>query len=162
MDTPIYDFVKDYAARRGVRLHMPGHKGRPLLGCEEWDITEVAGADALYEAEGIIARSEQNAAALFGSGATFYSTEGSSHCIKAMLHLALQCRRREAAPVIVAARNVHRSFVHAAALLGFTPLWLQPEGGSGSVCSCPVTPEGLELAAQFGLAALENGEDPCP
>ena len=23
-------------------------------------------------------------------------------------------------------------------------------------------PEGLELAAQFGLAALENGEDPCP
>lgn len=148
MDTPIYDFVKDYAARRGVRLHMPGHKGRPFLGCEEWDITEVAGADALYEAEGIIARSEQNAAALFGSGATFYSTEGSSHCIKAMLHLALQCRRREAAPVIVAARNVHRSFVHAAALLGFTPLWLQPEGGSGSVCSCPVTPEGLELALE--------------
>ena len=23
-------------------------------------------------------------------------------------------------------------------------------------------PEGLELAARFGLAALENGEDPCP
>ena len=30
---------------------MPGHKGRGPLGCEELDITEIAGADELYEAE---------------------------------------------------------------------------------------------------------------
>ena len=28
MNTPICDFVRDYAARRPDRLHMPGHKGR--------------------------------------------------------------------------------------------------------------------------------------
>ena len=90
MDTPICDFVREYYGRNTVRLHMPGHKGSNFLGIEHLDITEVNGADSLYEAEGIIARSEKNAAALFGTGGTFYSTEGSSQCIRAMLYLALQ------------------------------------------------------------------------
>ena len=92
MNTPISDFVRSYAASKTLRLHMPGHKGRGSLGCEGWDITEVKGADSLYEAAGVIARSEENAAALFGSAATFYSTEGSTQCVKAMLFLALQNR----------------------------------------------------------------------
>ena len=77
MDTPIAEFVERYAAQGTARFHMPGHKGMPVLGCERLDITEIAGADALYEADGIIARSEANAASLFGSQRTFYSTEGS-------------------------------------------------------------------------------------
>ena len=141
MTTPVWDFLKGY--RREGRLHMPGHKGAGPLGCERWDITEVAGADSLYEASGIIAESEGNAAALFGSGATFYSTEGSSQCIKAMLFLALRHRPAGTPPVILAARNVHKSFVHAAALLDFEPVWLWPEEGS-SLCACPITAEGLE------------------
>ena len=60
MDTPIADFVRRYADDGRARFHMPGHKGRSHLGCEGLDITEVAGADALYEADGIIAASEQN------------------------------------------------------------------------------------------------------
>ena len=46
---------------------MPGHKGKTFLGCEAYDITEIKGADALYEADGIIAESEENASALFGN-----------------------------------------------------------------------------------------------
>ena len=78
MTTPIVDFVRQYARSGTSRLHMPGHKGQPFLGCEAWDITEIKGADELYEAEGIIARSEANATALFGTARTYYSTEGSS------------------------------------------------------------------------------------
>ena len=63
MDTPIADFVRAYQRADMARLHMPGHKGRGSLGCEGLDISEVNGADALYEAEGIIARSEENASA---------------------------------------------------------------------------------------------------
>lgn len=92
MDTPIAEFVERYAAQGTARFHMPGHKGMPVLGCERLDITEISGADALYEADGIIARSEANAASLFGSQRTFYSTEGSSQCLKAMLFLALTGR----------------------------------------------------------------------
>nr|WP_325218028.1 amino acid decarboxylase [uncultured Oscillibacter sp.] len=142
MTTPIWDFLQRCQQAGTRRFHMPGHKGAGPLGCEQWDITEIQGADSLYEAAGIIAESEANAAALFGSGATFYSTEGSSQCIKVMLYLALQNRPAGTPPVIAAARNVHKSFVHAAALLDFEPVWLWPEE-SASLCACPVTAEGL-------------------
>ncbi|MDO4266817.1 MAG: amino acid decarboxylase, partial [Eubacteriales bacterium] len=99
MNTPIADFVNQYEKQQTARLHMPGHKGRGALSFDKYDITEVAGADVLYEAYGIIAESEKNAAALFGSGRTCYSTEGSSQCIRAMLYLAEQhaVRMRHAA-----------------------------------------------------------------
>ena len=57
MDTPIVDFVGRYAQSGTSRLHMPGHKGRSLLGFEPLDLTEIRGADELYEPEGIIAQS---------------------------------------------------------------------------------------------------------
>ena len=52
MNTPICDFVRRYAEGDPLRFHMPGHKGRGPLGAERLDITEIPGADALYEAEG--------------------------------------------------------------------------------------------------------------
>ena len=141
METPIADFVRRYADSGMVRAHMPGHKGKPFLGCETLDITEIQGADSLYEAEGIIRRSESYAGELFGSGRTVYSTEGSSQCIRAMLYLALTCGN--GSRTVVAARNVHRAFVYAAALLDFEIVWLWPER-STSLCSCPVSPDTLE------------------
>ena len=140
MNTPVADFVQRYAKAGTARLHMPGHKGRCFLGCEPWDITEIHGADALYEAEGILAESEQNAAALFGSQRTCYSTEGSSQCIRAMLYLAVAA---SGSHTVVAARNVHRAFVSAAALLDLEVRWLWPEE-SRSLCGCPISPAQLE------------------
>ena len=144
METPIWDFLQAYDRSGTARFHMPGHKGVDFLGCEHLDLTEIDGADSLYEADGIIARSEANAAALFGSGRTVYSTEGSSQCIRAMLYLALNNRPMGTPPVIVAARNVHKAFVYAAALLDFHVVWLWPDGGNRSLCSCPISPETLE------------------
>ena len=140
MNTPVADFVQRYAKAGTARLHMPGHKGRCFLGCEPWDITEIHGADALYEAEGILAESEANAAALFGSQRTCYSTEGSSQCIRAMLYLAVAA---SGSRTVVAARNVHRAFVSAAALLDLEIRWLWPEK-SRSLCGCPISPAQLE------------------
>ena len=144
METPIWNFIRAYRKSGTARFHMPGHKGRPILGCEELDLTEIQGADSLYEAEGIIAQSEQNTTRLFGSGQTLFSTEGSSQCIRAMLYLALTHRRPGTAPVIVAARNVHKAFVYAAALLDAQVVWLWPEEPSQSLCACPITAQGLE------------------
>ena len=144
MNTPIFDFVRSYAASGGARLHMPGHKGRSLLGCEALDITEISGADALYEASGIIAESENNAAKLFRSARTFYSTEGSSQCIRAMLALAVWNAPPGIRPVVAAARNVHKSFLYAAALLDFDVAWLWPDAPSRSICACDVSSDTLE------------------
>lgn len=147
MNTPIADFVRDYASRNPVRLHMPGHKGQALLGCEALDITEIPGADELYVADGIIGVSERNASDLFGSGKTLYSTEGSSQCIRAMVYLAATCARSSHVrnPYILAARNAHKTFLYALALADLDVRWLMPDE-SDSLCTCRLTPEQVERA----------------
>lgn len=144
MDTPICDFVRAYAQKGVQRLHMPGHKGIGPLGIEALDITEVEGADELYHCEGIIRRSQDNAARLFGAAQTLYSTEGSSLAIRAMVYLTgLYARSQGKRPRIAAGRNAHRVFMTATALLDVEVDWLFPEHWEGLV-SCPITEKGLE------------------
>lgn len=157
--TPIVDFVRRYAQSGTSRLHMPGHKGQSLLGFEPWDITEIKGADELYGADGIIAQSEANATRLFGTVHTYYSTEGSSQCIRAMLCLALQAAPAAGQrPVLLAARNAHKALLYAAALLDFDIQWLWPAPqDAGALCSCPVSAAKLTGVLQ-GLA--QQGKRP--
>ncbi len=122
---------------------MPGHKGEGYLGIEHLDITEVRGADSLYEAEGIIAKSEANASALFGCK-TFYSTEGSSQCIRAMLYLIMQyAKQLGKKPLIAAGRNAHKAFLTATALLDVDVHWLYPKYPV-SYLSCNLSADELE------------------
>ena len=146
--TPVCDFVRAYAAKAPVRLHMPGHKGTGPLGCEAMDITEIRGADDLFHPEGILAESEANASRLFG-WPTVYSAEGSSLAIRAMLYLAYTqagCKGR-----CLAGRNAHKSFLHTAVLLDFPIRWLW---AGDNYLSCPVTAETVEKAI------LEETEKP--
>lgn len=151
-DTPICDFVREYAANAPLRLHMPGHKGQAFLGMEALDITEIDGADVLYRANGIIKRSEEIAAALFGAARTLYSAEGSSLSIRAMLYLTLLYGKTQGKrPRIAAGRNAHRVFMTAAALLDLDVAWIFPES-PGNILSCEITPEALERY----LSAMEE------
>ena len=143
MTTPIFDFVKSYADKNPVRAHMPGHKGRGIFDAYKYDITEIDGADYLSEACGIIGESEKNASLLFGCD-TFYSTEGSSLCIRAMLFMIkkkAECEKR--IPRILAGRNAHASFVNACALLEIDVDWIMPLK-SESYESCTITAEDVE------------------
>lgn len=147
MKTPIADFVREYAQQSMTRFHMPGHKGKSFLGCENYDITEVTDADALYEAKGIIAESEQNATKLFATKKTLYSTEGSSQCIKAMLYLAMNYAKTTGRKYVIAARNVHKSFLYGAALLDLDVVWLWPDE-MHSLCSCNISANQLDEELQ--------------
>lgn len=143
MNTPICDFVNQYQNSLPLRLHMPGHKGKAYLGCEGLDITEISGADSLFEADGIIAESEKNAGEIFGAD-TFYSTEGSSLSIRAMLHLAyLWAKMQGKTPLVAAGRNAHKTFLSAAALIDMDILWLKGKSDE-SYLSCTITPDSLE------------------
>lgn len=147
MNTPICDFVRAYAQSDALRLHMPGHKGTDILGAERLDITEIAGADVLYAAEGIIRESEDNATELFGTQKTVYSAEGSSLAIRGMLFLALQyAKQTHRRPLIAAGRNAHKTFVTAAALLDMEVDWLYAE--QQNLLSCRITPAVLESYLQ--------------
>lgn len=146
MNTPILDFVRNYAKSDSLRLHMPGHKGAKLLGFEDFDITEIEGADVLYSANGIIKQSEGNAAKLFGTAKTKYSAEGSSLSIRAMMYLLkLYCEKNAKKPLVFAARNAHKTFVTAVALLDIEVFWLCPENRT-SLVTCDITAEFLDKA----------------
>ena len=146
VSTPICDFAADYERSQSIRLHMPGHKGVAFLGMEGRDLTEIGGADVLYDAQGIIRESQQNAQRLFDTGATLYSTEGSSMCIRAMLYLiCLYAKSQGRRPVVAAARNAHKVFMTAAALLDMDICWLYPRE-SGSVVSCALDLNEVERA----------------
>lgn len=143
MNTPIFDFVNSYKQGGAVRLHVPGHKGMGTLGVETLDITEIAGADVLYSAKGIIKKSEENASLLFGTKKTLYSTEGSTLSIKAMLYLLkLYCTDRNKKPLVLAARNAHKSFITAAALNDIEVKWIYSE--DNSLLSCEIDLNTLE------------------
>ena len=143
MNTPICDFVKKYAEDHNVRAHMPGHKGMRFLGAEHLDITEIQGADSLFEADGIIAESEKNAAELFGAH-TFFSTEGSSLCIRAMLCLCVKYARTQGKrPLIFAGRNAHKTFLSAVALLDADVRWMTGSCNE-SYLSCKLSAEDVE------------------
>ncbi len=138
MRTPILDFATEYAARNPLRLHMPGHKGRGTAA--RLDITEIGGAGELYPARGIIRESEENAAELFGSAGTFYSAEGSSLCIRAMMYLIrLYAREQGKAPLILAGRNAHKTFLSAAAAMDLEVRWLYGE----TLLTCRPGPEAV-------------------
>lgn len=136
MNTPISDFLDKYNTSGTLRCHMPGHKGR--IESYEKDITEISGADSLFEAEGIIAESEKNMAEIYGTTGTAYSAAGSTLCIQAMLAIMKQENRK-----IIAVRNVHRAFLNAAALLDIEVEWFIPQY-SGGILSGEISPERLE------------------
>ena len=146
---PICDFINRHINDKKIRFHMPGHKGKGEI--EALDITEIYGMDSLYSDKGVILESEKIASKIFGSYKTCFSTEGSSQCIKAMLHLAMALKCPRGDGYVLAGRNAHSSFISASALLGFNIKWLYPRD-SESYISCNITPRELDLT----LKGLQN------
>ena len=143
MKTPIHDFLESYAKSGTVRLHMPGGKGLVYPS----DITEISGADELYDCEGIIRESERFAASLFGAAETCYSCGGATLAIQAMLSAACELTGKRK---IAAGRYSHKSLVNAAILLGLDITWIYPDEFLG----CKLTPEAVEAAIDSDTAAV--------
>ena len=104
-----------------------------------YDLTEIKGADELYEPEGIIARSEELAAALYKSGWTAFSAGGSTLCILTMVAAALRSAGTPEGGEVIAARNAHLSFVNACVHVGARIHWLMPPYDRETGLCLPVT-----------------------
>lgn len=142
ISTPIDDFLRDYAGKNPLRCHMPGGKGEN----SPFDITEINGADSLFESSGIIAESEKNAARLFGAGKTLYSCGGSTLSVQTMLAL-VKAKNPEKRRVI-AGRYCHKSLISACVLLDLEVDWILPEG----YLSCRVSAE--KIREKIGTGTL--------
>lgn len=143
MESPLRQYLEKLHNSHRARFHMPGHKGRgtlsPFDAACPYDITEIAGADSLFEASGILAQGEEATARLYGSKATLWSAGGSTLCIQAML--ALVCREGD---LVLAVRNAHHAFAHAAILLGVRVRWMLPQNRDRGGLYGAVTPGEVE------------------
>lgn len=132
MNTPIHDFLQSYAEENTVRCHMPGGKANPF------DITEIEGADSLFESGGIIRESEANAAKLYGAAETLFSCGGSTLSIQTMLALAKEYDPSKNR--VIASRFCHKSLLTSCILLGLEIDWIFPN----EYLSCKISPQSVK------------------
>src|SRR5699024_5880374 len=109
-----------------------------------YDLTEIAGADELYEPEGIIAQSEKITADLYHSGYSCYSAGGSTLSILSMVTAAV----RKCGKEIIAVRNAHLSFVNACVHCDAEIHWLVPEYDRETGLCLPVTAAEIDRCMQ--------------
>lgn len=151
-NTPLYDALRAFAAARPLRMHMPGHKGRPLpapelAGLSALDFTELpptgdlfSGGDAIEAAEALWAKAFRMAHCLFLTG-------GATQGVQAAL--ALACRPGDA---VLLDRGSHRSAYNALALLDLRPVYLERPWLAEAGVTGPIDPAAVE-------AALKNRPD---
>lgn len=119
---PLENALNEYIAKDLSRFHMPGHKGAEKFPeFFKYDITEVEGADSLFESSEAIFETEERFAKIYGAGASLLSAGGSTLCIQAMLAAALN-----PGDELIAARNCHAAAVNTMALLDLNPIWINP------------------------------------
>ena len=77
----IRKMLEDYASKKPLRLHMPGHKGKCCHSCTDFfacDVTELSVTDDLSSPEGAIKRAEEYYASVAGCRYALFSVNGSS------------------------------------------------------------------------------------
>lgn len=130
--TPLYTALQRHQQLDRSAFHTPGHSGKnvPFLAdLLQFDVTELPDTDSLYEADGVLLQAEQRAAQVIGTARTLFSAGGCTLCIQAMLRLVSEKSRSK---TILVDRILHRSAVHAMALLDLHPVWLLPRTDAGS------------------------------
>lgn len=120
----ICDALAAYKKKAPARMHMPGHKANkrafPLFRDAALDITELSFSDSLDSPGGILARAQEDIAALVGAKRSYILTDGSTAGVYAMLYAV-----RKRGGKVAIARSSHRSVYNACALLGVEPYILQ-------------------------------------
>ena len=143
MKKSVTQFLLDHAAEKPVSFHMPGHKGSDIYrryGYDEFlnnfidcDITEIPGADNLFQTEGVIRETAEKYRRLYDVKKSYLLINGTSGgLIAAILSSVPQGKK------LVMARNCHKSVFNALTLGGIGPVYAYPSmveeyGISGAV-----------------------------
>ena len=146
--------LKNLSGSNLYPLHMPGHKRNSefgdMAGYVDIDITEIDNYDNLHDAEGIIKEAEDRANSLYGADETHFLINGSSCGVLSAVSAAVP-----EGGEIIAARNVHKSFYHAAYLRGLKIAFLMPES---IVCTKEGTVKGNTRSSIMGCVTAEEVE----
>ena len=124
-NTPLYDALRAFAAARPLRMHMPGHKGRPLpapelAGLSALDFTELPPTGDLFSGGDAIEAAEELWAKAFRMAHCLFLTGGATQGVQAAL--ALACRPGDAVLLDCHTPHAYRS------RQGWQALWLHFDG----------------------------------
>lgn len=126
METPILNELKKKMEDKTISFHTPGHKGKnTLINWGDYipyiDTTEIEGTDNLLDPKGIIKKSQELAAKVFGAKHTYYSVNGSTGSIYISLATII-----EPGDKILVQRNSHKAIYNAMILNRLNPIYIYP------------------------------------
>lgn len=149
IDTHIQKFLIEHAKAKPVSFHMPGHKGSGIyrrFGFDEFlanladcDITEIAGADNLFQPEGIIREVQRIYADLYDAKKSYLLINGTSGGIIASILASVPKGKK-----LIMARNCHKSVFNALTLGDIQPVYAYPEMIEEYGISGRISPEEIE------------------
>lgn len=148
-ETPLFDALMEYVNRNTIPFHVPGHK-KGIGADEEFkkfigenpfkiDVTVFKLVDSLHHPTGAIKKAQMLAADAYGSDAAFFSINGTSGAIQAMILSVVKPGDK-----IIIPRNVHKSVTAGIILSGVKPVYMQPELDKRIGIAHGVTPEVVE------------------
>lgn len=139
--------LEAHHAQGYLSLHMPGHKENldlaPYLKAlgAQLDITELPDFDDLHDPSGVLAKTMDRAASLWGSRKSYLQVNGSTGGLLA----AIRAATRRGDQVLVA-RHCHKAIYHAIELCGLDPVFLLPPVEETFGIAGSVTPEQVAQA----------------
>ncbi|MBV7509567.1 aminotransferase class I/II-fold pyridoxal phosphate-dependent enzyme [Bacillus sp. sid0103] len=150
-ETPLFTALKKHAEKNPIQFHIPGHKKgngmdpefREFIGenALSIDLINIAPLDDLHLPKGIIKQSQELAAEAFGADYTFFSVQGTSGAIMAMIMSVCVPGDK-----ILVPRNVHKSIMSAIVFSGAVPIFIHPEVDAHFGISHGITPDSIERA----------------
>ncbi|WP_102347083.1 aminotransferase class I/II-fold pyridoxal phosphate-dependent enzyme [Bacillus sp. Marseille-P3661] len=150
-ETPLFTGLIQHAKKNPIQFHIPGHKKgsgmdpefREFIGDNALsiDLINIGPLDDLHHPHGMIKKAQELAANAFGADHTFFSVQGTSGAIIAMVMSV--CKPGEK---IIVPRNVHKSVMSAIIFSGATPIFIHPEIDKNLGISHGITTESVEKA----------------
>ena len=150
----IADFLRQNAEKDIVSFHMPGHKGRRsffdkagyaslLSNAASFDITEIPGADSLFDPHSVIKAVMDNYAELYGARHSELLVNGSSAGIIAAILSSVPVGGK-----LILGRNSHHAAYSALRLGGINPVYVRPSINAEYGLSAEISPYELEAACE--------------
>lgn len=142
-NTPLYAFLRQHAFKNPASFHMPGHKGSGFyqrLGYGDfmrdffdYDVTEIPGADNLFQTEGVLEEIQEHYKNLYQVKNSYLLVNGTSGGIIASILASVKKGGK-----LVMARNCHKSVFNALTLGEVRPVYAYPEENQEYNISGPV------------------------
>ena len=128
----LHDFLLEHASKNPISFHMPGHKGSKIyrrFGYDDFlknimdcDVTEIPGADNLFQAEGVLKEVQDLYADLYDVKHSYIQINGTSGGLIAAILASVRPGKK-----LILARNCHKCVFNALSLGNIQPVYAYPQ-----------------------------------